>query len=201
MKYEVMEEDQTGDSECPIEALNIEEKNLWINLKDFSSWFKSLRVVVYVLRFLKIKLFNKFLQIRPEPSSTSFSIFRNIKENSFIDAKELKTAEYLIVKLEQQQMFTKQFKALKEGKKEKLKDQLGLYLDDDLIRCAEPYKNFQMPKEKKYPVLISHRGELARLIINEAHIRSMHMGLQTTLNEVRQRWWITKGRATVKKYT
>ena len=53
MKYEEMEEDKMGDFECPMKALNVEEEDLWIRLKDFSSWFKLLRVVTYVLGFLK----------------------------------------------------------------------------------------------------------------------------------------------------
>ena len=133
MKYEGMEEDKMGDLECPMKALNVEEENLWIRLKNFSSWFKLLRVVTYVLGFLKLRLWNKFLEIRPEKSSTSFLIFRNIKKNGFTDAKKLKTAEYLMVKLEQQRMFTKQFKALKEGRKEELKHQLVFYLDNGVI--------------------------------------------------------------------
>lgn len=34
----------------------------------------------------------------------------------------------------------------------------------------------------------------------EARLQVLHMGLQTTLIKVRQKWWITKGRATIKKY-
>lgn len=36
MKYEEMEEDKMGDLECPIEALNVEEEDLWIRSKNFS---------------------------------------------------------------------------------------------------------------------------------------------------------------------
>lgn len=54
-----------------------------------------------------------------------------------------------------------------------------------------------MPLETKYTVLLGHQGQVARLIINEAYLQMMHMRFQTTLNKVRQKWQITKGRATV----
>ena len=113
---------------------------------------------------------------------------------------EQRTAEYLLVRLKQQQFFSGQITAVKKDKRDKLKDRLGLYLDNQILRCAGRYQSLQMPEDKKYPTLISHQGELARLLIGEAHLRTMHMGLQSTLTELRQRWWITKGKATVKKY-
>ena len=115
-------------------------------------------------------------------------IFKHIKEDSFISAKEQQSAEHLLVRLEQQYIFNKQFMVVAKGTKEKLNDQLGLYEKDGILRCARHYKNLLLKQDTKYPVLIAHQGQLARLIINEAHLRTMHMGLQATLTEVRQKW-------------
>ena len=111
---------------------------------------------------------------------------------------EQRTAEYLLVKPEQQQFFSEQITAVKKEKRDELKDRLGLYFDNQILQCAGRYQYLQMPEDQNYPTLISHQCELA--LIGDAHLRTMHMRLQSTLTELRQRWWITKGRATVKKY-
>lgn len=52
----------------------------------------------------------------------------------------------------------------------------------------------------KLPVLLHHSGDSARLITENTRARVKNMGVLVSLNELRQRWWITKGRATAKRY-
>ena len=83
-------------------------------------------------------------------------IFRYIREDSFISAKEQQSAEYLLVRIKQQYIFNKQFMAVAKGTKEKLKDQLRLYEKNDILRCAGRYKNLSLKEDTKYPVLVAH---------------------------------------------
>lgn len=57
-----------------------------------------------------------------------------------------------------------------------------------------------LPETTKFSVLLHHNGNIAKLIIEEIHRLSMHMGMQTVLAESRRKWWITKARTTIKKY-
>lgn len=62
--------------------------------------------------------------------------FESIKESGYINAHKLRSAEHLLVQMEQQKIFSRQFLTIKSGTKEKLKDKLGLYEKSGLFRCA-----------------------------------------------------------------
>ncbi|VDD84959.1 unnamed protein product [Enterobius vermicularis] len=83
----------------------------------------------------------------------------DFSSGGYITAMEQRTAEYLLVRLKQQQFFSGQITAVKKDKRDKLKDRLGLYLDNQILRCAGRYQSLQMPEDKKYPTLISHQGK------------------------------------------
>ena len=125
--------------EHPNGALVITEKPSWISIEDYSNWFKLLKVVAYILRFLKQRIWlwlsNTFKKRFPVTSL----IFNNIKDSSFISAKEQQSAEIFLVRLEQQRLFDKQFSAIARKTKEGLMDQLGLYKNNGILRCAGRY--------------------------------------------------------------
>lgn len=58
--------------------------------------------------------------------------------------------------------------------------------------------HFKILKQKiideQCPVLLSQNGDLAHLILREAHIVIMHGGAQLMLQTVRQQYWIYKSR-------
>ena len=80
-------------------------------------------------------------------------------------------------------------------------EDLGLYLDKTcgLIRSRGRLHNSELTFNAKYPILISSKCWLTRLIVMKAHIYCLHGGVQDTLATVRQQVWIPKGRQTVKK--
>lgn len=51
-----------------------------------------------------------------------------------------------------------------------------LYLDNGIFKSAGRYQNLNLPHKAKYPALISRNGQIARLIIDEAHKALKHMG-------------------------
>lgn len=57
-------------------------------------------------------------------------VFKNVKEGSFISAKEQQSAENLLIRMERQHVFGKQFMAVRKETKENLKDQMELYEDN-----------------------------------------------------------------------
>eukprot|EP00794_Sanderia_malayensis_P010622 gene10622-biopygen7761 len=56
----------------------------------------------------------------------------------------------------------------------------------------------QILQEDEQPVYLPKQHQLAKLLINDAHKRVMHMGVASTLAELRSRYWLPKGRQTVK---
>ena len=63
-----------------------------------------------------------------------------------------------------------------QDKRDKVKDQFGLFLKDGIIKCARRYRKLQLPKDTNYPVLLSHDGTITRLKVEKAHRKMMHSG-------------------------
>ena len=78
--------------------------------------------------------------------------------------------------------------------------QLGLYIDEQkLLRCRGRLKNAPLQDNTKYPILIPKDTYLAELIIRATHLMLMHAGVRETLTQLRQSYWILKGRQLVKR--
>ena len=83
---------------------------------------------------------------------------------------------------------------------DELEKQLGLFKDEKgIIRCRGRLGNSQASYDTKFPALLSRNHHVTSLIIRYCHERVMHNGLKETLTEVRSKYWIPKGRQTVKK--
>ena len=85
---------------------------------------------------------------------------------------------------------------------ENLKDigrNLGTYIDEDgLVRCRGRLENSALTVNEKHPYLLP-AGRLANTIVFDIHNRLMHAGVKDTLTELRQEFWIPRGRNFVKK--
>jgi len=78
-------------------------------------------------------------------------------------------------------------------------NQLGLYLDSEqLIRCKGRIENSELKDTACHPVLLSPRDYLTELIVLRCHLDCSHGGVNQTLSQVRQEFWIPKGRQCVK---
>ena len=87
-----------------------------------------------------------------------------------------------------------------KGKRPAIIHQLGLYLDDDgLIRCRGRLQYAQLPHNTKFPILMPKESHLSTLIVRATHSMVLHGGVRETLTELRQSYWILKGRQLVKK--
>ncbi|MEO0684671.1 MAG: hypothetical protein AAFY76_06385, partial [Cyanobacteria bacterium J06649_11] len=73
------------------------------------------------------------------------------------------------------------------------------FLDESgLIRIGGRLKNAAIPFDAKHQILIP-KGYVAELIVKMYHETSAHAGVNQTLSEVRQRYWLLNGRVTAKK--
>ncbi len=86
-----------------------------------------------------------------------------------------------------------------ELKKPEMIKKLGLKKDEDgLIRCHGRFVNSKAPQEgRKFPVLLARNTKYAELIIRNCHEEALHSGVQHTLADVRQQYWLPRGRKTV----
>ena len=74
-------------------------------------------------------------------------------------------------------------------------NQLGLKMDKDkVLRCHGRF-DYQ---EDQQPIYVPKGTKLSTLLIMDAHRRVLHMGVASTLAELRSRFWIPNGRQEVK---
>ena len=66
------------------------------------------------------------------------------------------------------------------------------------IRVGGRLKHSLLHPDEKYPLILPLKSHLTKLLILDAHERTLHGGTQLTLNHLRQRVWILRGRQIVK---
>ena len=147
----------------------------------FSTLLKLLRVMAWLVRAANI-----FMK-------------RNTEKGALI-AKELQESKFLWDLYIQKKCYSEVIQDTKCGKRNNLKDQLNLQLDDGgLIRCHGRYENANLNKEVKYPKLLPRGEHYTNLVIRDYHKRAFHAGVSQTLVQIRTEYWIPRGRSQVKR--
>ena len=143
------------------------------------SFRKMCRITAYVLLFIKLHVENKKVSHRDMQIEAEKKWIRN----------------------EQRKHYSAQIPYLK-GEASKpagsVSRQLDLFIDkEDQIRCAGRYKYSSLSYRQKYPILLPKDSHLTTLIIEDRHRRVKHAGVKITLTDVREDYWIPRGRRMV----
>ena len=160
----------------------------------YSSWIKYKRTTARMLRF-----------VNNCQAKTDTEEERQLQTGP-LQATELRAAEEVILRSVQEAAYGEEIKALKkrrpdEGQKIKSTiTNLSPILDErGIMRVGGRLSNAPLQDEARHPVLLPPKSDVTRLIIEEHHRGLLHAGVEHTLNDVRQQYWIPKGRAQVKK--
>ena len=160
-----------------------------------------LRVSVYVLRFLKMRIWNKL----DEKKRNLFQhkllkvVFESLSD-SYITMPEIKLLAVLWVYTIQHHYYKDIFLALKKNKRHCLQKQLGLREDEyGILRCHGRFANADISEDMKCPKLLPRKNFFTELVILEIHGRLIHAGISHTLSQLRQEYWIPQGRAEVRR--
>ncbi|XP_064488373.1 uncharacterized protein LOC135400472 [Ornithodoros turicata] len=70
---------------------------------------------------------------------------------------------------------------------------------DGILRVGGRLEALPDPSDLKHPILLPSHHRLTSLIIMYAHLRLCHASIHTTLLDLRDRYWLLKGRQTVKR--
>ena len=143
-----------------------------IDVKRFSSIHKLLRVTAYVLKFVSI------LKGRSETTELTVEALSEAERRWIIDSQST---------LEEDPKFPT------------WKIQFGLFKDDSQVwRCGGRLQNANISFSSKHPILLNKQHPLTTLIVQGAHQRVQHNGVEETLSEVRAKYWIIGGRSFIK---
>ena len=115
-----------------------------------------------------------------------------------LDVNELKHAEKIILKKIQLDAFSIEIKYLKDKKHIPKKSTLFLlnpFVDEDgLLRVGGRINKSALSFTKRHPIILPRRHYVSDLIINYYHLKNYHSGAQTTLYDLRQKFWVINGR-------
>ncbi|XP_015916070.3 uncharacterized protein [Parasteatoda tepidariorum] len=156
---------------CVISSVNVNlQENFSKKLLYFSNYSKIIRMVAWMLRFVNNAI-NKSIRVASELTSA-----------------EIQNAELAVIKLVQKEQapdlrkkYSKSIRFYEES--EVLKIETKLVLDPE---------EFQKPT-----VLPDH--PIVRQYVEHVHKAMMHSGVQTTLNRIRELYWVPRGRRVVRE--
>lgn len=157
-----------------------EEEVIW---ERFSNITRMKRVLAYARRMLKT----------------------TEKKETYLNYNEMETILNACIKYYQTLVYEEEINDMnkKEGSEVKKRSSLitlSPFLDKNgLIRVGGRLENACLPYSFKHPILIPSNQHITKLIINEAHLKTMHGGIQQTINYVRTRYWVINLKAAVKK--
>jgi len=125
-----------------------------------------------------------------------------VEANFVLSPEDYKTARDFWLKRIQAEVFPLERDALVQKKIDLLTEwsvlrSLNPTLGDELIRVGGRLSNAPLPMSMKHPIILASHP-LITLIVQHAHLRSLHTGTQLTLATLRREFWILRARTIVK---
>lgn len=139
----------------------------------FSFLQKLLRVIAYCRRFYK----------------------RGGQRTTYLSKGEIDQARICCIRKAQIEEFHKEYFELKncgylQSKNSKLKS-LCPYLDEyGVLRVSGRLQKSQLPENIKHPIILPHSSHFTKLVVLEAHHKTLHGGIQLMINYLRTAYWI-----------
>ncbi|XP_011261040.2 uncharacterized protein LOC105254185 [Camponotus floridanus] len=154
----------------------------------FSSLHRLLRVTAWCLRWRR-----PGIRRTRDSARTALSL----------DPHEIEDALLRWVRVAQTLHFHSELTALGKGRALPPRSpltRLNPFLDGSgVMRVGGRLKHAILSHDERHPIVIPPGSNLTRLLVDSCHRRSLHGGVQLTLGLLRQRVWIPRGRAVVKR--
>lgn len=158
------------------------ESDYW---SKFSSLKKLLKIIAYCRRLLTYR--------------------KGVKRPRHLTKVELDEALNCVIRQYQRQEFILETLELQEkacvtSKDSKIKS-LSPYLDDQsVMRVGGRLQGSLLEENTKHPIILAHDSHLTKLMVADAHEKTMHGGSQLMMTYLRTGYWIVGVRRLVKKH-
>ncbi|XP_035222751.1 uncharacterized protein LOC118195535 [Stegodyphus dumicola] len=106
------------------------------------------------------------------------------------DVEELDIVEKKLVKIVQQEAFSSE---------EPLKGHFTFRHEEGIIRSKTKILRRHDDENFRRPIVLPSKHELVERMIQDYHLQLLHAGIQVLLTNIRQKFWIIKGRKTVQR--
>ncbi|XP_045535769.1 uncharacterized protein LOC123721327 [Papilio machaon] len=171
-----------------VHAAEVTDDSIELIWSRFSSFRKLTRTLAYCRRFLNLKV-AKALRTQLPP---------------YLTASEISDTIHRCLMLCQIVWFETEIEAIRAGKNVSKNNgliSLNPYLDDrGLMRVGGRIQNSQLDDNMKHPIIVPYQSHLTKLLISDAHQRVLHGGPQLTLNFLRSKYWIVRGKQLIKAH-
>ncbi|MFH4978849.1 hypothetical protein AB6A40_005558 [Gnathostoma spinigerum] len=159
------------------------ESTQLIDCRRFSDFSILMKTIIRILRVLKRMMHNTTIHLVQ-------NIWLNIQLKGPIQMMEVETATNLLIAQEQRRA---------QEEMEVNRENLNTFKDESgLSHCQGRLETANLTADQKSPILLPKSSSLTKFIILDSHQRVGHMGTSATLAEVRQRFWIPRGRSVVR---
>lgn len=166
-----------------------------INIDSFNSLTKLLRVTATVVRV--VNKWKRSLQRTPERN------LRGTPADGPLTADEMNFARTQWILSIQEEFYEKEINAVNNDNPNATPyvKQFGLYMDENrVLRCRGRLENSSLAYTTRNPALLPAKHRLSLLIIKDAHHKTKHSGVGSTLTCLRECYWIPRGREAVKRF-
>ena len=147
-----------------------------------SDWFRLKLSVAWLIKFL---YFLKKTDFRKE-----------------LTLENLRAAERAIIMSVQGSSFQADIAELKlhgEVKSNSSLKSLNPFVADGILRVGGRLQMSNLPYEMKFPILLPYKNHVTDLIIKHIHFTVGHLGRNTVLAQIHERFWIIKGNRAVRR--
>ena len=107
-----------------------------------------------------------------------------------------------LLRQEQRKAYSEEIKTLKRApqvKKESKILKLNPFLEDGELCAGGRLAHANLPDQSKYQRLIPQNSHLARQVVSNAHLSTLHGGTTQVMAHIRTRFWIPSCRSLIKK--
>lgn len=151
-----------------------------LDYRRYSSIAKVFRVTAFAQRFID--------KVRKRDS-----------KSNHLTACEIKCAEQMWIRYIQRKHYQEEFCVSDSKRSTNLRKQLGLYIDPNgMLRCSGRLDNADLCESAKRPLLLPTKSAFTSMMIRKVHHETFHAGVSQTLSTIRGKYWIPKGRSTIK---
>ncbi|XP_055633676.1 uncharacterized protein LOC129774014 [Toxorhynchites rutilus septentrionalis] len=126
-----------------------------------------------------------------------------IKNESFLQAEEIKASEGILIAQIQQQTFPLEWAQLSEKRSLSTKSRLRWFSpfmsDEGVIRIGGRLSNAQQSFDSKHQILLPANHPFSFLLVKQFHERNLHAHPQLLLTLLRNRYWIIGARSLARR--
>lgn len=166
-----------------VTVTNGEEK--FLKFEEYNTLTELLRVIVHCRRVLNMKR---------NPS----------KLDQEITVDELQNALEYCIRIVQAEEFSEEMKRIKQGlnvKTNSILKTLNPFLDNqNILRVGGRLRNADTDENAKHPVILGKKSSFVSLVLADAHLKTLHGGINLMITYLLSKYWIVSCKRLVKKH-